>query len=137
MDDFLSPDSGLDQGLKFSIAAALSKQYSVDQRQFLASLASMLEASFPQETEIEKRGGLFSRKEIRLVTVELEGNRYGLEDAGKGPLRASRTHIVRGIALKTEEMPLPEWITEVGAALEAQMKTNAAARDALAQWLSF
>ncbi len=117
--------------LKFGVAAALSKQYGADQRAFLEMLASMLDAALPGEVEIERRGGLFSKKTVARVTVPLADNRYSLEDPGRGNLRATRTRVVRGIALKTEELPMQEWVTEIGAFLDERARTSQAAREAL------
>ena len=119
--------------LKFGVAAALSKQYAADERVFLELLAQMLERALPNEVEIGKRGGLFSKKTVQRVSVILGDNRYTLEDPGRGSLRAARTHIVRGIALKTEEIPVQEWLEELGAGLEARAHTSAAAREALSR----
>lgn len=119
--------------VKFGVAAALSKQYTADQRFFLEMLAQMLEGALPGETEIGRRGGLFSKKTVQRVAITLGENRYALEDPGRGPLQATRTHIVRGIALKTEPMPIEDWIVEMGAALDERARTSAAAREALSR----
>jgi hypothetical protein len=119
--------------VKFGVAAALSKQYGADQRTFLELLASMLEGALPGEAEIGRHGGLFSKKIVQRVTVTLGDNRYTLEDPGKGNLRATRTRVVRGIALKTEEMPMQEWVTELGAFLDERARTSQAAREALSR----
>ncbi len=119
--------------LKFGVAAALSKQYGADQRAFLAMLASMLEAALPGEVEVARQGGLFSKKTIKSVTITLTDNRYTLEDPGRGNLRATRTRVVRGIALKTEELPMQDWVTEIGAFLDERARTSQAAREALSR----
>jgi hypothetical protein len=119
--------------LKLGVASALSRQYGVDQRTLLALLASMLEAALPGEAEIGRSGGLFSKKTVQRVTITLGDNRYMLEDPGKGNLRATRTRVVRGIALKTEELPVQDWITELGAFLDERARTSQAARDALSR----
>ncbi len=119
--------------VKFGVAATLSKQYAADQRDFLELLAKMLESALPDETEIGRRGGLFSKKTVSRVAVALGENRYTLEDPGRGPLRATRTHIVRGIALKTEEIAVQDWLAELGAALDERARTSAQAREALAR----
>ncbi len=116
---------------KFGVAATLSRQYAADERVFLELLAQMLEQALPDEAEIGKRGGLFSKKTVQKVAVTLGDNRYTLEDPGRGPLRATRTRIVRGIALKTEAIPVEEWLAELGAALDERARTSAAAREAL------
>jgi hypothetical protein len=119
--------------VKFGVAASLAKQYGADQRTFLELLASMLEAALPGEAEVTRHGGLFSKKTIGRVAVSLGENRYALEDPGKGNLRATRTRIVRGIALKTEELPVQDWVTELGAFLEERARTSQAAREALSR----
>ncbi|HLJ57107.1 MAG TPA: hypothetical protein VKT77_18865 [Chthonomonadaceae bacterium] len=119
--------------LKFGVAATLSKQYAADQREFLELLASMLQSALPEEAEIVRRGGLFSKKTIAKVMVTFGDCRYNLEDPGRGPLQASRTRIVRGIALKTERLPVEEWLAELSANLDERARTSAAAREALAR----
>ncbi|HZO91192.1 MAG TPA: hypothetical protein VFB38_22905 [Chthonomonadaceae bacterium] len=119
--------------VKFGVAATLSRQYAADQRLFLDLLARMLESALPEEAQIERRGGLFSKKTVQRVTVTLGENRYMLEDPGRGPLRAFRTRVVRNIALKTEPIPVQDWLAELSAALEERARTSAAAREALAR----
>jgi len=118
--------------VKFGVAATLSKQYASDQRQFLELLVQMLERALPDETTVERKGGIFSKKTVYRVAVSLAGSRYDLEDPGRGPLIAKRVQIVRGIALKTEEIPVETWLSELGAALDDRAKSSAAAREALA-----
>ena len=117
--------------VKFGVAAALSKQYAADQREFLGLLAQMLEGALPGEVEIARKGGLFSKKTVQRATVTMGDYRYALEDPGRGPLLASRIRVVRGIALKTETIPVEEWLAELGAALDERAVKSAAAREAL------
>jgi len=132
---YMADDFEQQDWVRFGVAAALSKQYAADQRVFLDLLAQMLESALPNETEIGRRGGLFSKKTVQRVTVQMGDNRYTLEDPGRGPLQATRTHIVRGIALKTEPIPVQTWLEELGAALDAHARTNAAAREALSRMI--
>jgi len=118
---------------KFGMAATLCKQYAADQRMFLELLAQMLEQALPEETEIGRKGGLFSKKTVQRVTVLMGTDRYTLEDPGRGALRATKTRIVRGIALKTEEIPIEEWLADLGVALDERARSNKAAREALAK----
>ncbi|HLK58494.1 MAG TPA: hypothetical protein VKU00_18135 [Chthonomonadaceae bacterium] len=118
---------------KFGMAATLSKQYAADQRMFLELLAQMLEGALPGEAEIGRKGGLFSKKTVQRISLQIGSDRYTLEDPGRGPLRATRTRIVRNIALKTEEIPVQDWLAELGAALDERARTSQAAREALAR----
>jgi len=117
--------------LKFGVAATLSKQYAADQRLFLDQLAIMLDSALPDEAEVVRRGGLFSKKTVAKIILTFGEYRYTLEDPGRGPLLASRTRIVRGIALKTDSIPVEDWLQELSAHLDERVKTNAAAREAL------
>ncbi len=120
--------------LKFGVAAALSKQYGADQRTFLELLATMLESALPGEVDVVRHGGLFVKKKtVQRVTVTLGENRYSLEDPGRGNLHATRIRVVRGIALKTEELPVQDWVAELGAFLDERARISAAAREALSR----
>ena len=79
-------------------------------------LGQVLTSALPDESEIERRGGLFQReKPIRKVTVTLGDHIYTLEDLGRGPLAAARAKVVRGITLKTEPMPVEDWLADLSA----------------------
>lgn len=129
----MADDFEQQEWLKFGVAATLSKQYAADQRVLLELLATMLDGALPDEAEIVKRGGLFSKKTIAKVVVTFGDHRYTLEDPGRGPLQATRTRIVRGIALKTEPIPVEEWLAEISANLDERARTSARAREALAR----
>ena len=121
--------------VKMGVAAALAKQCAADQLEFFHDLADWLQRTLPGETQIEKRGGIFARKSISKVTVELGGLRYVLEEDGRGQLSACWVHVVRGIALKTEQVPVETWTAALAEALEQRAAENASARNALKELL--
>lgn len=103
------------------VAGSLATSYTQDARNFLPLLASVLGASLPAETEIERKGGLFQKqKPIHKISVTLGDQIYTLEDAGRGPLAAQRVKVVRGITLKTEPMPVEDWLAELSAEITAR-----------------
>ncbi len=116
--------------LRVQVAAALGREYSRDLRQFLPFLAKMLEDAMPEETRILTRG--FLKKELSGIEVHLASDRYIFEDIARRGVVAKRAHIVRGIALKTEELSMEEAILGLAEALEARAAKNHAARTALA-----
>jgi len=108
-----------------SVAGALAHAYAQDARGFLPLLAVVLTGTLPDETEIERRGGLFQKeKPVRKITVALGDNLYTLEDLGRGPLAASRVKVVRGIKLKTEAIPTEEWLAELSSEIHARAARN-------------
>ena len=98
------------------VAGALAQAYVRDTRGFLPLLAIVLTSALPDETEVERKGGLFQReKPVRKVIVTLGDHIYSLEDLGRGPLAAHRAKVVRGITLKTEPMPTEDWLADLSA----------------------
>jgi hypothetical protein len=117
---------------RVGVSAALAKSYASDEREFLALLGSLLESALDAETRIERRG-LFGGGAIQRIAIALGDYTYVIEDAGRGPLTAARKRVVRGVALKSEELPVPDWIDALGAAIEARATTSQRARDALSK----
>jgi hypothetical protein len=127
-------DSFEEQGwVRLGVAGALTKEYCSDERQFLLHLSNLLAGAFAEQTEIKRRGLI--TKSIASVQVTLGDVAYLLEDPGRGPLRAVRMKIVRGITLKREEIPVEEWLEELGETLESQVQRSAKAREALGRVL--
>lgn len=96
------------------VANALAKSYAQDIRGFLPLLAAVLESSMPDETVVERKGGLFQKiKPVHKVSVKLEDLTFTLEDIGRGPLSAHRIKTVRGITLKTEPLAVDDWLADL------------------------
>lgn len=107
------------------VAGALAHAYAQDTRGFLPLLAIVLTGAMPEETQVERRGGLFERpKPVRKITVTLGDHLYTLEDPGRGPLVAARAKVVRGITLKTEPMPPEEWLQDLSSQIAARARQN-------------
>lgn len=129
----------LDPAVKIGVAANLAHYYTNEGRGLLSPLARLLQDALGEEVEIHRAGGFFAKKEMSGLAFTLGEWRYALEDAGgdpkTGPLAATRTRVVRGIALKTEELSMSDWMEEVGLALEVEAQKNEAAHAALSKWV--
>jgi hypothetical protein len=124
-------------GLRFEVLASSLRADLTDTGLFLSALAEKLGGALPQQCVVERHGGLFAReKPISRVSVELGEYRYMIERAKHGGLRASRTKVVRGIALKTDELPVDEWIEALSRDLAQYAARNAQARLALERLLT-
>jgi hypothetical protein len=121
-----------DEGLiGIGVKASLARLYKTDQARFVEELATTLERSLPDETQVERKGGLFSEKRIVAVRIHLDDYLYSLEIPAKGGVAASRTKVVRGIKLKTEPMAVDDWLAVVSDQLGRFAETSQQARDAL------
>lgn len=132
-------DENLENSLKIGVAANLTKHYAGAGRDLLAPLATLFTDALGDRAEVRMAGGFLSKKVISGLTLDLGEWSYALEDAGgdpkTGPVVAKRTRIVRGIALKTEELPVAEWLEEVGLALEVEAQNNQSMHQALSKWV--
>jgi hypothetical protein len=116
----------------FDLVAASLRADSGDLETFVEALATKLEASFPGHVKVERRGSRFvpGAKPVRRISVPLGDSTFELEHDG-GRVACSRRAVVRGIALRTEELPLGDWIDALAAALVAEAASSEAARTAL------
>lgn len=114
----------------------MSRQYTEDSRAFLLSFADLLESALPGEARV-RRSGLFggNSRPIRRIEIDFPEGRFALEDAGRGPLLATRTQIVRDVALKTDPIAVNDWILAVSAAIARRADESKATRDSLQQLL--
>ena len=114
----------------------MARQYAEDAKGFLNALAALLESALPGEAVVSRKGLLGGDKRpITKLAVTLGETKFTLEAPERGPLVATKTQIVRGIALKTESLPVEDGIALLGAAIATRAETNKAARNALADFL--
>ncbi len=104
----------------FDLHAAFLRRARSDIKSFLEAFATLMEQSLPGQVEVRrKKDSLFGKTQhVVGITIHLGANRFELENAGKG-LHLSRHHEVRGIVLKSEELPLPDWLAELNKELGA------------------
>lgn len=117
----------------FDLLAAALRADMADMATWVATLSTKLAQSLPARTRLHKNG-MFGGSRVDGVEADLGDWRYTLRLDHGQPL-AERTHVVRGIALKTERLPLDTWIDEISAALADLATTSARERDAIMRLL--
>jgi len=126
----------LSEPLRMEMFAASLRADSTDVKAFLEALAVKLEGSLPNQTIVTRQSGLFSREHpVKEITVTLGEYQYRISRERQGPLLALRAKVVRGIVLKTEQLPVEQWIDELAGALAQTAAQSAQARAALERFL--
>jgi hypothetical protein len=123
---------------EFDLLAASLRADLGDLKAFVEALATKLTTSFPDRVEVEREGGGFlgrGIKHVRRMSVRLGDSEYRLEHQG-GRVVTTRRNVVRGIALKTEELPVESWIDELSGKLVDEAGQSEHARLALQKMLS-
>src|SRR3954469_20242785 len=119
------PDGGADS---LDLVAAALRADLADSRVFREALAVRLEGALPGLARVERRrAGLLSReRRVQRIEVTLGDERFAVAGAGHG-LEGERVHVVRGIALSREPVPLDAWIEQLAGALAG--RAGALAKD--------
>ncbi len=121
--------------LSFDLLAASLRQDGGDILAFLEILAKKLEDAIPSQTTVERRGGLFAKvKPVAAIHVTLGDMKYSLLQ-NRGHLEAHRIKLVRDIALKTETVPLDQWIERLSQELLTLASQSTAIREGLERFL--
>jgi hypothetical protein len=119
----------------FDLVAAELRADTTDLKAFVEALAVKLAGSFPGWVRVERRGGLFSgAKPVRRIELTLGDDRYELDHDG-GRVTCVRRAVVRGIAIRSDELGLDDWIDHLARALVREADSTAQGRAALAQLL--
>lgn len=123
------------EGMEFELLAASLRADAGDARAFLEALAVKLGGALPDRVRVDRGGSLFSHEHpVRRLAVTLGDWEYVVA-AANGGLEAARTHLVRGVTLKSEALGLDEWIETLSAELAALAERSAHDRAALQRLL--
>jgi hypothetical protein len=107
-----------------------------DTAAFLDALAARLEGAFPGQVEVERKGRLFGgAKHARRIAVRLGDSHYEIAGDG-GAIVARRRNVVRGIALKSEDLAVEAWIENLSRDLIALAESSERDRLALERLLT-
>ena len=120
----------------FDLVAASLRADRGDLSAFVEALAVKLEGALPGSATVHRGGGgLFGgKKRVEQIDVVLGNDSYELEHEG-GRLACRKRTVVRGIALKNDDLSVDEWIDAVSRALVSEASESEQARLALERLL--
>ena len=130
------PGEPLQEPLQMELLAASLRADSTDNKAFLEALATKLAGSLPNQTTVIRQSSIFSREHpVKEITVTMGDYQYRIGREKQGPIVTQRAKVVRGIVLKTEQIPMDHWIDELAYALAHEAANSAQARIALERFL--
>ena len=130
------PGEPLQEPLQMELLAASLRADSTDNKAFLEALATKLAGSLPNQTPVIRQSSIFSREHpVKEITVTMGDYQYRIGREKQGPIVTQRAKVVRGIVLKTEQIPMDQWIDELADALAHEAANSAQARIALERFL--
>lgn len=120
----------------FDLLAASLRLSGSDLGVFVEVLADKLERALPGRVVVERRALRRFSKEKRVARVEvaLGDNRYSVV-VRNGVVETRCAKAVRGVVLKTEELPLDSWLEALGRELAVEAEASEQSRLALDELL--
>ena len=95
---------------EFDLNAAWVRKAQGDLRAFMEGFAARMADALPGRVTVERRGfALLGGGHAAKVAVAFETEVYALALA-RGELRAEHAKVVRGVTLRSEHMPVPDWL---------------------------
>jgi hypothetical protein len=120
----------------FDLLAASLRADASDVRTFVEALGVKLSESFPSKVTVERKGGRFrGAQRVRRIAVGLGDSEYELVN-DDGAVSCARRVVVRGIALKTEQLSLEQWIDALASQLVDEAGKSESDRLALERMLA-
>jgi hypothetical protein len=119
------------------LAAAQLRADGADLPAFVEALAVRLEGALPRLVTVERRraGFLSGRREVARIACRLGDETFTLAQDG-AQLTTRREKTVRGITLKTDELPVDRWVAELITAVAGSAQAGEDQSRALRELLS-
>ena len=124
-----------DSGSSFenaSVAALLAKRSREDRATLLDELVAMLSELVPG-VQVERA---LLRRHVTSIRLPVGDFVYVLKKKGSESFEASRQQEVRGVVVRTVPLEIDAFLSELGVALNVELRRTEKGRDALQSWLN-
>jgi hypothetical protein len=115
-----------------SVAAILAQRSREDRTALLEELVATLSGIVPG-VQVDRA---LLRRHVTAISLPLGEFVYSLKRNSNGSFESSRRHSVRGVVIRTDPMEIDEFLAELGAALDAELRRTEKGRAALQAWLN-
>jgi hypothetical protein len=114
-----------------SVAAILAQRSREDLDALLDELVSMLSEVVPG-VQVERA---LLRRNVTAIRLPLGGFVYTLKKTSGGSFEALRQQMVRGVVVRNYPLEIDVFLSELGLALDVELRRTERGRDALRAWL--
>lgn len=115
-----------------SVAAVLAQRSREDRDVLLDDLVTMLTGVVPG---VEVQRSLLRRR-VSAIRLPLAGAVYLLKRGSHGGFEASRQQEVRGVVVRTVPLEIDAFLSELGVAIDEELRRTEHGRAALEKWLT-
>lgn len=123
-----------DDALKVEVLTNMLRMGKAESSELIESLANRLSVLLPEITSIQRGGWILSgQRPVKQLTVKFNDNHLTVTKDKLGVF-PKVTKIVRGIALKTTDVSLDDWIALLALELSKAAEKDAGTRQALSNF---
>ena len=126
--DMTEPSHSLERA---SVAALLARYSRADRASLFDELVDTLSGLMPG-VRIERT---LLRRRVLSMQVPVGDFVYALARDAHDVVQATRQHVVRGVAVRTSPLELGQFLEELGAAMEVELRRTEAGAAALEHWM--
>jgi len=124
-------DLGMGDAFDLDLAAATILRDNQDIHALLKALAGQLGGALGAQLVVERKGGLLRKSDqIKALEAAVGSEQFRAELAGAGVV-CTIGHSSGGIRIRSERVPMDEWLRRLLSALKAEAEHNQSARQAL------
>jgi len=128
------PDDSLNETTDV-LAAVLSQELG-DSRVLMSFLARKFEGPLSHRMTVRKGGGWLSKdKSVEEISFRFTGWEYRIVRRPEGSLETTVRQEVRGIVLKTEAVPVEQWVRDLAGELAQEVQRMNVSQQTLSQWI--
>jgi len=125
-----------EEALQVDVLACSLQMDKSESGDLLEFLAAKLASALPEEVEITRGGWLLSaKKPVTELKVSLGEQGFQMIREKRGAITARQMKIVRGVVLKTEEVPVEKWVENLAQALAQMAEKNSRTKQALQKFV--
>ena len=120
----------------FDLNAAWARRSQGDLKAYVEALAVRLEGALPARVAVERRRDGLLAKTSHVAKISVRGEKAIYElSSGKAGVTAMRQKLVRGVAISSAQLPVPEWLAQVREEVQALADQLGSASDVLHDFL--
>jgi hypothetical protein len=117
------------------LAAMLSRELG-DSRVLMSFLARKFEGPLSHRMTVRRGGGWLSKdKPVEEIAFRFTDFEYRIVRSPQGSLDTTVRQEVRGIVLKTEAVPVDQWVRDLARELAQEVQRMNVSQQTLAQWI--
>ncbi len=126
----------MEEPFSFDLSSASWRRSIQDEHAFVEALATRFERALPDKTTVVRERSLFVKPpRVKRIEISFDNTEFVLDFVPKHGIQTYVAKVVRGIRLKTDEVPFTEWLSSLSETVHAYAAAHEELRERLESFL--